>query len=93
MKIVLYYGMENKSIEVFTQQYINNRYQVITDYYTLDGKKLMFQAQSNVYGYDPPHDYKQYINYSLPIIQKGSIVSPNVIMRGYSSHNFDIVVC
>jgi hypothetical protein len=92
MQTVLYYGMNNKPIEVFKQQHINNRYQTVTEYYTLDGKKVMFQAINNAIAYNLPYNYKQYPNHSIPIIHAGSIVSPDIINKGYSSHNFDIVL-
>jgi hypothetical protein len=92
MKTVLYIGMENKPIEVETRQHINNRYQVETDYYNMEGNRIMLQAQNDIIAHDPPCDFMQYPNYSKPIIKTGSIVSPAMINNGYSCHNFSIII-
>lgn len=91
MKTILYIGMDNNPIEIEIKYTIKN-YELIETYFTLDGKKFMLKAINNAYAYHNPSNYMQYIKNSQTAIEKGSIVSPSVINKGYSCHDFEIVI-
>jgi len=91
MKTVLYIGMDNKPIEVETKCTIRN-YQPITEYFTLDGKRVMLKAIKNACSYAEPYNHKQYPFLTKPIIKQNAIVSPSIIDNGYSCHDFEIVI-
>ena len=91
MKTILYVGMENKPYEVDTMVYVNERYLPVTLYY-IDGKKVMLKANRSALAYSPAHDNMQYPNHNLPIIQAGKVVSPEVLDKGYSSHDFELII-
>ena len=90
MKTVLYIGMTNQPVEVITKTYMGSNYKVITDYFTLDGKKLMLEAVKDSTAYYPAFNYSSYANNVLPIIKAGTVVSPSVLGNGYSCHDFKL---
>ena len=91
MNTTIEIGMDNKLIPCVTKCHLD-RFTVITDYYTLDGKKIMLQVIRDSISYYPEFHYMEFPDTLQPKVLKGSIVSPSILGKGYSGHDFKMML-
>ena len=90
MKKIIYLGMENKAHEVFETAYVKN-FKVVYQYENNNGKKVVLKAITDNNAYYPAHDFKQYVNTTLPVCKAGNLYPISILDKGYSGHHFELV--
>jgi hypothetical protein len=90
MNKIIYLGMDNKPFEIFETAHVKN-FKVVYQYENNNGKKVMLKATQDNKSYFPTHDFKQYPNNNLPVLQKGKLYSIDILNNGYSGHYFELV--
>jgi len=90
MKKIIYLGMENKAHEVFETAHVKN-FRVVYQYENNNGKKVMLRATQDNNAHYPAHDFKHYINNTLPVCKQDKLYPISILDKGYSGHYFELV--
>ena len=90
MKKIIYLGMNNDPYEVFETAHVKN-FKVVYQHENNNGKRVMLKATQDNNAYSPPQDFKQYVNSNLPTCKAGKLYPIDVLNKGYSGHNFELV--
>jgi hypothetical protein len=90
MTKILYLGLENKPYKVYETAHVEN-FRVVYQYENDNGKKVMLRTLKNSIAYHPAHDFKEYPNNVLPVLQANKLFSIDILSKGYSEHDFELV--